>query len=150
VKCPYCGQPDSRVTNSRPSPAGDSIRRRRECEKCERRFNTFEVVERSPSCVQKRNGVLERYDSEKLRAGILRACEKRPVTAEHIDRIVLEVENEAFSGGLREASTDAIGKLVLRALKDVDQVAYLRFASVYKQFRDLQDFDSEIQSLLKG
>ncbi len=149
MKCPFCGAPDSRVINSRPSGAGESIRRRRVCEKCGRRFTTFEVVERAAVSVVKRSGVREAFDADKVRAGIQKACEKRPVPAQAIDAIVAEIEGEAFAHVAREIPTDQIGLIILRRLKEIDPVAYLRFASVYKQFRDLTDFNAEIQSLLK-
>lgn len=149
MKCPFCGAPDSRVINSRPSAAGESIRRRRVCEKCERRFTTFEVVERTPATVVKRSGVREPFDADKVRSGIQKACEKRPVPAQAIDEVIAEIEAEAFANAAREIPTEQIGRIILRRLKEIDKVAYLRFASVYKQFCDLTDFDSEIQSLLK-
>lgn len=149
MKCPFCGAPDSRVINSRPSAGGESIRRRRLCEMCKRRFTTFEVVERAPVSVVKRSGVREPFDADKLRSGIQKACEKRPVPAQAIDEVVAEIEGEAFANADREIPTEQIGRIILRRLKEIDKVAYLRFASVYKQFCDLTDFDSEIQSLLK-
>lgn len=149
MKCPFCNAKDTRVINSRPSSGGDSIRRRRECEECGNRFTTFEVVERAPFWVIKRNGVRERYDSGKLRSGIEKSCEKRNVTMEQIDRILAAVEGEAFNTAEREVKSEKLGKLVLRELREVDKVAYLRFASVYKSFCDLQDFNQEIRSLMK-
>ncbi len=150
MKCPFCALPDTRVINSRPSAGGESIRRRRLCEKCNGRFTTFEIVERAPNFVIKRDGVRERFDPEKIRVGIDKACEKRPVTTQQIDEMAAAVESEAFAGTDREVSTEQLGRLILRKLKETDKVAYLRFLSVYKHFCDLQDFDSEIQSLLKG
>lgn len=149
MKCPFCGADDTRVINSRPSSAGDSIRRRRECQDCSRRFTTVEYVEKVDMMVVKRNGTREPFELAKVRTGIERACEKRPVSIEQIDRIVFCVEREVLQDSDKEVSTELIGKQVLHHLKTLDHVAYLRFASVYKQFHDLQDFNAEIRTLLK-
>lgn len=150
MNCPYCGSPDTRVVNSRPSASGDSVRRRRECQACERRFTTFEYVEKVEMIVVKRDASREPFQLKKVREGIERACEKRPVSAVQIDKIVGEVERELLNLTDREVPTELIGKIILKNLKNVDHVAYVRFASVYKQFHDLQDFAVEIQSLMKG
>ncbi|MDX2175524.1 MAG: transcriptional regulator NrdR [Candidatus Sumerlaeia bacterium] len=152
MKCPVCGTPDSRVINSRPAAGDTSIRRRRECvnASCLARFTTFETIERAPLWViKRRTGERERYDANKLRSGVEKALEKRAVPVEAIDRLVAEVENEALSNADREVSTETLGILVLRRLRALDKVAYLRFLSVYKQFCDLQDFDTEIRELMK-
>lgn len=149
MKCPFCGNPDTRVINSRPANGGTNIRRRRECPACSGRFSTLEIVEEAEKSVVKRDGRRVSYSEDQLRNGIEKACRKRPVTPEQIEGIMRYVEREAFKGPSQEVTTEQIGRLVLKRLKEVDKVAYLRFASVYKQFRDLQDFNQEIRSLLK-
>lgn len=150
MNCPFCGAGDTRVINSRPSPAGDSVRRRRECQGCSERFTTVEYVEKVELMVIKRDGTREPFALAKVRRGIERACEKRPVSSEQIDRMTQEAERDLLNRrGERETPSEEIGRIILRLLKDADHVAYLRFASVYKQFHDLQDFNAEIQSLLK-
>jgi len=149
MKCPFCGTPDTKVVNSRPANNGDSVRRRRECEVCQARFTTFEILEKPTQGVIKRDGSRVPYSRERLLQGIEKACRKRPVTGQQIDTLVSLVEKEAFRNANQEVTTEFLGKLVLKRLKEVDQVAYLRFASVYKQFRDLEDFNSEISQLLK-
>ncbi len=137
------------MINSRPANGGESIRRRRECPVCEGRFTTFETVEKAEKTVIKRQGNRVPYSQDRLRKGIEKACRKRPVTQAQVDSIVHYVEREAFKSPTQEVTTEQLGKLILKRLKDIDKVAYIRFASVYKQFRDLQDFHSEIRSLLK-
>ncbi|MCB2153637.1 transcriptional regulator NrdR [bacterium] len=149
MNCPYCGAPDTRVVNSRPSPAGDSVRRRRECQKCGRRFTTSESIERVEVVVVKRDKTREPFDIAKLRRGIEKSCEKRAVSEEQIERVITYVERDLLTKAEREVPSERIGKLVLKRLKDLDPVAYLRYASVYKGFRDLQDFNAEIKTLLK-
>jgi len=149
MKCPYCGESDTRVINSRPSTAGDSIRRRRECQACSRRFTTFEYVEKVELVVVKRDGTREPFELKKVREGLEKALEKRPVSVEQLEVIVSEVERDLLSRNEKEIESQEVGKIVLRRLKDVDPVAYLRFASVYKQFRDLHDFNAELKELLK-
>lgn len=149
MKCPFCGNLETRVINSRPANGGETIRRRRECPVCDGRFTTFEVVEQAEKTVVKRNGKRVPYEQRRLRAGIEKACRKRPVTQAQIDQIISYVEREAFKSPSQEVSTEQLGRLVLKRLKDVDKVAYIRFASVYKQFRDLRDFHDEIKQLLK-
>jgi transcriptional repressor NrdR len=149
MKCPACGQPDTRVINSRPANDGTCIRRRRICDACGERFTTFETIEKPQQSVLKRNGDVVPYSRDRLRRGIEKACRKRPVTAQQIDTMITAIEREVFKGNRREVSTETLGMLVLKRLKELDVVAYLRFASVYKEFRDLQDFNSEIKSLLK-
>ena len=149
MNCPFCNFGDTRVINSRPSPAGDSIRRRRECQECHERFTTVEYVEKIERLVVKRDGKREPFELAKVRNGIEKACEKRPVSAERIDELTMEIERELTTRTEREIATEEIGKLILKGLKHTDHVAYVRFASVYKQFHDLHDFNAEIQSLLK-
>lgn len=147
MRCPFCGAEDTRVINSRPT--AELIRRRRECQNCERRFTTVEYVEKLDIMVVKRDGTREPFELAKLRSGISRACEKRSVSAETIDEITQSIEREVFQYSDKEVPTEFIGKQVLHHLKEIDHVAYLRFASVYKQFHDLQDFNAEIRTLLK-
>lgn len=149
MKCPFCEHLDTRVINSRPAQGGDSIRRRRECPKCGERFTTFEVIERAEKVVVKRDGKRVPFNSEQLRSGVQKACSKRPVTMAQIDILIARVEKEAFRNPAQVATTDQLGRLVLKRLKDIDKVAYIRFASVYKQFQDLQEFNTEIKTLLK-
>lgn len=149
MKCPFCKATDTSVVSSRPSATGSEVRRRRSCTKCGRRFSTVEYFERKAQMVTKRDGKREAYDPRKVRLGIEKACEKRPVSADQIDAILAYVEREMFERSDREATTEQIGKLILRRLKDVDKVAYVRYASVYKQFQDLAAFNAEIKSLLK-
>lgn len=149
MKCPYCGHPETRVINSRSANAGETIRRRRACQVCEGRFTTHEVIERAEQTVIKRDRSRVPFCRENLLNGITKACRKRPVTEAQIQAIVSYVEKEAFRTPNQEVTTEQIGRLVLKRLKDIDQVAYLRFASVYKQFRDLHDFNTEIKALLK-
>jgi transcriptional repressor NrdR len=149
MKCPFCGTPNSKVINSRPANAGESIRRRRSCEVCGGRFTTFESIEQAQRVVVKRDGTRVAYQRDRLIRGIDKACKKRPVTQIQIENVVNYVEKEAFKNPSQEVTTEQIGRLVLKRLKDLDQVAYIRFASVYKQFRDLHDFNTEIKTLLK-
>lgn len=149
MKCPFCSAADTKVINSRPSNGGEEIRRRRECPVCEGRFTTFETVEKSSETVVKRSGKKVPYQRDRLQKGIEKACRKRPVSAQQIDNMISYIEKEAFRGTNREVTTEHLGKLVLKRLKDLDHVAYLRFASVYKAFRDIHDFNNEIKSLLK-
>ena len=148
MKCVYCGSMDSKVIDSRISDDGTSIRRRRECLECGRRFTTYETVERIPVFVIKKDGNRELFDINKLRSGIMKACEKRPVTFESINNLVTEIEKTVYSLGSNEVSSDRIGDEVMKGLKELDQVAYVRFASVYKEFKDIDTFLSEIESIL--
>lgn len=147
--CPFCNSVNSRVLESRTAEESTSIRRRRECENpaCNKRFTTYERIEVMPVLVVKRSGEREPYSREKLRSGIVRACEKTLITAEQIENVIDNIENELARQGKREVSSSIIGKLVLDALKDLDQVAYVRFASVYRQFRSIDDFIKELQEL---
>ncbi len=148
MKCRYCGNADSKVIDSRPSEDGLSIRRRRECIACGRRFTTFERVEENPIMVVKRDGRREAYEREKVMAGVRKACEKRPIPADVQNRLVDEITREVNNRLDSEVSTSEIGELVMQKLKDVDEVAYVRFASVYREFKDTQTFLQELQRLL--
>ena len=148
MKCPYCGCDGTRVIDSRPADDNSSIRRRRVCDECEKRFTTYEKVETIPLIVIKKDNNREQYDRTKLEAGILRACHKRPVSAAQISRMVDEVETEIFSLEGKEIRSSDVGEIVMRHIKDVDQVAYVRFASVYREFKDANTFMEELKSLL--
>ncbi len=148
MKCVYCGSMDSKVIDSRISDDGMSIRRRRECLVCGRRFTTYETVERIPVFVIKKDGNRELFDINKLRSGIMKACEKRPVTFESINKLVTEIEKTVYNLGSNEVSSDRIGDEVMKGLKELDQVAYVRFASVYKEFKDIDTFLAEIERIL--
>ena len=148
MKCVYCGSMDSKVIDSRISEDGASIRRRRECLECGRRFTTYETVERIPVFVIKKDGNRELFDLNKLRGGIMKACEKRPVSFESIDNLVNEIEKTVYNLGTNEVSSDLIGDEVMKGLKELDQVAYVRFASVYKEFKDIDTFLAEIERIL--
>lgn len=146
MKCPYCGHPESRVVDSR--PADESIRRRRECLSCQRRFTTYETVESLPLMVIKKDGSRQSFDRSKVLNGIIRACEKRPVPFSVQENIVDEIEQTLQNAMEREASSERIGELVMEHLKSVDEVAYVRFASVYRQFKDIGTFMTELNKLL--
>lgn len=144
MKCPACGNPDSKVIDSRPMSEGNSIRRRRECLACQKRFTTYEIVETVQIFVIKKSGAKEIFDRNKLVAGIMKACEKRPVNAEDV---VNEIENELHNSLSTEVTTKEIGEMVMDKLKLRDEVAYVRFASVYREFKDLDTFIKELSSL---
>ena len=144
MKCPACGFADSKVIDSRPVEEGNSIRRRRECLSCQKRFTTFEIIETVQVIVVKKNGSKELFDRNKLLAGLLKACQKRPVSAEEI---VGEIENEIQNSLTQEITTTEIGELVMKHLKKKDEVAYVRFASVYREFKDIDTFMAELQQL---
>ena len=148
MKCPYCGFEESKVIDSRSADDGERIRRRRECLKCGKRFTTHEVIETVPIIVVKRDKSREVFDRNKLTAGILRACEKRPVTMEQMESVVSEVERGLNNMMEKEISSSFIGEVVMEKLKDLDEVAYVRFASVYRQFKDVNTFIAEIEKLL--
>ena len=148
MKCPFCGYEESKVIDSRPAEAGTAIRRRRECLACQKRFTTYENIERMPLIVIKRDGSRQGFDKVKLINGMVRACEKRPVMLVEIESIADEVENELLSRMDREISTVEIGEMVMDRLKDVDEVAYVRFASVYRSFKDVETFMEELTKLL--
>lgn len=148
MRCPYCGNTDSKVIDSRPTEES-AIRRRRECTACQERFTTYEKVEMLPIMVVKKDKTRELFDRDKLIRGITRSCEKRPVTTEQIDAIADDIENSLQNSLLREVSTDIIGEKVMEALSKVDDVAYVRFASVYRQFTDASTFIDEVNKLLR-
>lgn len=148
MKCPYCGFEESKVIDSRPADEGERIRRRRECQKCGKRFTTHEVIETVPIVVVKRDKSREVFDRAKLTAGILRACEKRPVSIEQIENMVDTIEAQLQSSLDREVTSMTIGELTMDQLKNVDEVAYVRFASVYRQFKDINTFMEELNKLL--
>ena len=148
MKCRYCASIESKVIDSRPTEDGSAIRRRRECINCGKRFTTYEKIEEIPIMVVKRDGRREPFDSEKIRIGIRKACEKRPVAADVQDKLVEDVTREVFNSLASEVTTRDIGEILMRKLKDVDEVAYVRFASVYREFKDTQTFMKELQHLL--
>ena len=149
MKCPYCGFEESKVIDSRPADEGERIRRRRECLKCSKRFTTHEVIETVPIIVVKRDKSREVFDRNKLTAGLLRACEKRPVSIDQIEAMVDNIETQLQQSLDREVTSMAIGELTMEQLKNVDEVAYVRFASVYRQFKDINTFMEELNKLIK-
>lgn len=149
MKCPYCGEENTKVIDSRPAEENNAIRRRRQCEKCNKRFTTYEKVETIPLIVIKKDNIREQYDRGKIEAGILRSCHKRPVSYEQIMSEVEDVENAIFNTEQKEVSSTLIGELVMERLKKLDQVAYVRFASVYREFKDVNTFMDELKKLLK-
>lgn len=148
MKCPYCGNPDTRVIDSRPAEDGYSIRRRRSCDTCGKRFTTYEKVETIPLIVIKKDNNREQYDRGKIEKGILQACYKRPVPAEVIRKTVEQIETEIFNREEKEIPSKVIGEIVMHKLKDLDEVAYVRFASVYREFKDVNTFMEELKSIL--
>lgn len=150
MRCPFCGHLESKVVDSRSSKEGDSIRRRRECMKCARRYTTYERIEEVAQMVIKKDGRREPFDRWKIKSGILKACEKRPVSLEMVESLIDEVERSLFNSSEHEVPTQAIGQAVMERLKELDEVAYVRFASVYRQFRDLNEFMNELKDLLGG
>jgi transcriptional repressor NrdR len=148
MKCPYCGSDNTRVIDSRPAEDNSAIRRRRACDECNKRFTTYEKVETIPLIVIKKDENREAYDRTKIEAGVLRACHKRPVSADTIRKLVDEVETEIFGREEKEISSRIIGELVMNKLKDVDPVAYVRFASVYREFKDVNTFMDELKKVL--
>lgn len=149
MRCPYCSYSESKVIDSRPAEEGMTIRRRRECLSCGKRFTTYEIIERLPLLVIKRDGSRQSFDRVKLISGMVKACEKRPVAVGEIERIADEIEQELQSSLEREVASDQIGEMVMERLKTLDQVAYVRFASVYRQFKDINTFLDELNKLLK-
>lgn len=148
MKCPYCSFLESKVIDSRPTDEGQSIRRRRECIKCGKRFTTYEKIEQVPIIVVKKNGNRESYDRNKILNGIIKSCEKRPVSMKAIEELVDEIELELSNSLEKEITSVDIGEMVMNKLKDLDEVAYVRFASVYRQFKDLNTFMNELKKLL--
>jgi len=148
MKCPYCEFPESKVVDSRPTDEGQAIRRRRECMGCGKRFTTYEKIEELPIIVVKKDGNRQTYDRNKLMNGIIKACEKRPVSMSTIERIVDDIEKNLFNSLENEITSVEIGEMVMNKLKDVDEVAYVRFASVYRQFKDVNSFMEELKKIL--
>ena len=148
MKCPFCSHENTRVIDSRPAEDNNSIRRRRVCDECGKRFTTYEKIETIPLIIIKKDNNREAYDRAKIEAGVLRACHKRPVSAQQITTLVDEVENEIFNREEREIPSGTIGELVRNKLKDLDAVAYVRFASVYREFKDVNTFMDELKSVL--
>ena len=149
MKCPFCGHENTRVIDSRPAEDNNSIRRRRVCDECDKRFTTYEKVETIPLIVIKKDDNRETYDRSKIEAGVLRACHKRPISANQIKQLVDEVETEIFSGEEKEIESRVIGELVMNKLKDLEAVAYVRFASVYREFKDINTFMDELKKVLE-
>ena len=148
MKCPFCGSSESKVIDSRPADEGASIRRRRECLACSKRFTTYETVESLPMVVVKKDGSRQSFDRRKVLGGMIRACEKRPVPLAELEKISEEIEQDLQNSMEREVSTEIIGEKVMDRLRSVDQVAYVRFASVYRQFKDIDTFMAELNKLL--
>ena len=149
MKCPFCGDSDSKVVDSRPAEEGATIRRRRECLACQKRFTTYEIMEQLPLIVVKKDGTRQTFDKVKLLNGMLRACEKRPVPLSDLQQVADEIELELLNSLEREIKTSEVGEMVMNRLKTLDEVAYVRFASVYRQFRDINTFMAELNKLLK-
>lgn len=149
MKCPFCGKENTKVIDSRPVEDTNSIRRRRSCDECGKRFTTYEKIETIPLIVIKKDNNREQYDRAKIEAGVLRACHKRPVSAKQISDLVDAVETEVFNMEVREIPSTVIGELVMNKLKDLEAVAYVRFASVYREFKDVNTFMDELKKILK-
>ncbi len=148
MKCPFCSYFESKVVDSRPTDEGQAIRRRRECIKCGKRFTTYEKIEEVPLIVVKKDGTRESYDRNKLLNGIIKSCEKRPVSIDTIENIVDEIEKNLYNSLQKEIRSEEIGEMVMNKLKDIDEVSYVRFASVYRQFKDLNSFMEELKKIL--
>lgn len=149
MKCPFCGKENTRVIDSRPADENNSIRRRRQCDECSKRFTTYEKVETIPLVVIKKDNTREPYDRSKIEKGVFRSCHKRPVSVDQITKVVDEVENAIFSMEEKEIPSWKIGELVMEKIKNLDPVAYVRFASVYREFKDVNTFMKELQKVLK-
>lgn len=148
MKCPFCGMDNTRVIDSRPADENTSIRRRRQCDECGRRFTTYEKVEMIPLTVIKKDLTREPYDRNKIMAGIMRACHKRPVSVDQLEETMNNIENDIYNLGDKEVESSVIGELVMEHLKSLEQVAYVRFASVYREFKDVNTFMSELKKML--
>jgi len=148
MRCPFCGDDNTRVIDSRPADENQAIRRRRQCDECGKRFTTYEKVETIPLIVIKKDKNRETYDRSKIESGVVRSCHKRPVSAEAIENCIDEIENKIFNLEVKEIESKLIGEIVMDQLKDLDQVAYVRFASVYREFKDVNTFMSELKKLL--
>ncbi|MBW1988026.1 MAG: transcriptional repressor NrdR [Deltaproteobacteria bacterium] len=148
MKCPYCGEQNDKVIDSRVGKDGDTIRRRRECLGCRRRYTTYETVEEVPIMIVKKDGRREEFSRDKVRAGLSRACEKRPVSMHAIDQFIEELEQDLREAGEKEISSSVVGEKVIARLRQLDEVAYVRFASVYREFKDVKDFVAELKTML--
>src|SRR5438270_9463781 len=148
MKCPFCGFENDKVVDSRESKEGESIRRRRECMKCEKRFTTYERIDEIPYMVVKKDGRREKFERQKVLSGLLRACEKRPISMGQMEQIVNHVEQYVIDSPERERTASELGELIMNSLKQIDKVAYIRFASVYRDFKDVGEFHSELEQLL--
>lgn len=148
MKCPYCNNPNTRVIDSRPSDENNSIRRRRQCDECSRRFTTYEKVETIPLVVIKKDNNREPYDRSKIEAGVFRSCHKRPISVDQINSLIDEIEIQIFNLEEKEIPSHVIGEMVMEKLKNLDPVAYVRFASVYREFKDVNTFMEELKNLL--
>ena len=149
MKCPYCSAVDTKVIDSRPAEDNVSVRRRRQCDSCSRRFTIYEKLETIPLIIVKKDNTRQEYARAKIESGIIRSCHKRPVSTETIKKIVDEIEASLYSLEEREVPASVVGEMVMQKLKDIDEVAYVRFASVYREFKDLHTFMNELESLLK-
>ena len=149
MKCPYCNEDDTKVIDSRPADDNCSIRRRRQCERCGKRFTTYEKLETMPLMVIKKDDSRETYDRSKIESGVIRSCHKRPVSTQQINAMIDDIENRIFNLEEKEVATSVIGELVMESLKELDEVAYVRFASVYREFKDVNTFMEELGKLLK-
>ncbi len=150
MRCPFCGDDNTRVIDSRPADDNQAIRRRRQCDECGKRFTTYEKVETIPLIVIKKDKNRETYDRSKIESGIVRSCHKRPVSAQDIEQAIDDIENKIFSLEVKEIESKHIGEIVMDRIKDLDQVAYVRFASVYREFKDANTFMSELKDLLNS
>lgn len=148
MKCPFCGQDDTRVIDSRPAVENNSIRRRRQCDECKKRFTTYEKVETIPLIIIKKDFIREQYDRSKIEAGVLSSCHKRPISVEQINKLVDDVENTIFNMEEKEVASNVIGEILMDKLKNLDPVAYVRFASVYREFKDVNTFMDELKKIL--
>ena len=149
MKCPFCGYGDSKVLDTRPTDEGNTIRRRRECLNCQKRFTTYEKIEQSPIMVIKKDGNRQAFDREKIIRGMIKSCEKRPVSAANIEEAVNNIEKKIENSMKKEISSLEVGEMVMEELKDLDEVSYVRFASVYREFKDLQSFVDELENFVK-
>ncbi|MDF1616840.1 transcriptional regulator NrdR [Petrocella sp. FN5] len=149
MKCPYCGTESIKVIDSRPSEENNAIRRRRQCENCEKRFTTYETVESMPLIIVKKDNSREPYSRDKLMSGLVRSCHKRPVAMKSIDALVDDIENQLYNAMKKEIDSSQVGEIVMESLKTLDEVAYVRFASIYREFRDINTFMDELKKILK-
>ncbi len=150
MRCPFCHHKDSKVLDSRATEEGASIRRRRECTKCNRRFTTYERLDQVPFMIVKKDGRREAFSRDKILNGVLKACEKRPISPDQIEKMIDDIEKDVRNTTEREITSNEVGEIVMERLKELDEVAYVRFASVYRQFKDINSFMSELQQLLEG